>query len=131
MEKGARSVFERGSLSPGFSQFPERREVETGQRDSGPCLCGEETAARWRFFQKKFWMKVGEVGGKTVAEDLLGGGDPAFTKIPVGWAKEVRRTCSITMPTWTSNLPSVQNYTGKNQLSGNPAYGSILQRYDR
>ena len=64
-------------------------------------------------FQKKFWMKVGEVGGKTVAEDLLKEGDPAFTKILKGWAKGSPQEMFDYYADLDLKSPQVQNYLEK------------------
>ena len=39
------------------------------------------------YVEDKFWSKVGEVGGKDLANELLSKSDPAFSKILKGWGK--------------------------------------------
>ena len=39
------------------------------------------------YVEDKFWSKVGEIGGKDLANELLSKSDPAFSKILKGWGK--------------------------------------------
>jgi hypothetical protein len=45
------------------------------------------TLPRNPFVEDKFWSKVGEIGGKDLANELLSKSDPAFSKILKGWGK--------------------------------------------
>ena len=45
------------------------------------------TLPRIPYVEDKFWSKVGEIGGKDLANELLSKSDPAFSKILKGWGK--------------------------------------------
>ena len=45
------------------------------------------TITKKPYAENKFWDKVGEVGGKKVADELLNNSDPAYTKVLNGWGK--------------------------------------------
>ncbi len=45
------------------------------------------TLPRIPYVEDKFWSKVGEIGGKDLANELLNKSDPAFSKILKGWGK--------------------------------------------
>lgn len=64
-------------------------------------------------FQKKFWSKVGEIGGKEVAVELLQEGDPAFVKILEGWAKGSPQEMFDYYAELDLKSPDVQNYLEK------------------
>ena len=84
-----------------------------GARESLALAYAEKKLPPGGDFQKKFWMKVGEVGGKTVAEYLLKEGDPAFTKILNGWAKGSPREMFDYYADLDLKSPQVQNYLEK------------------
>ena len=69
-------------------------------RDALALAYEEKKLPHSKNFQEKFWMKIGEVGGATVAEELLKEGDPALLRSSKDGPREVRRKCLITMPTW-------------------------------
>ena len=64
-------------------------------------------------FQDRFWMKVGEIGGETVAKELLEDGDPAFSKILKGWAKGNPQEMFDYYADLDLTSPEVQNYLDK------------------
>tara|TARA_B100001094_G_scaffold332457_1_gene404584 strand:+ start:2253 stop:3539 length:1287 start_codon:yes stop_codon:yes gene_type:complete len=45
------------------------------------------TITKKSYAENKFWDKVGEVGGKKVADELLNDADSAYTKVLNGWGK--------------------------------------------
>ena len=45
------------------------------------------TITKKTYAENEFWDKVGEVGGKKVADELLNNSDPAYTKVLNGWGK--------------------------------------------
>lgn len=61
-------------------------------------------------FQEKFWSKIGEIGGKEVAEKLLSEGDPAFSKILLGWAKGSPQAMFNYYARLDLKSPEVQSY---------------------
>ncbi len=64
-------------------------------------------------FQERFWMKVGEIGGEEVANELLKDGDPAFSKILKGWAKGDPQEMFDYYADLDLTSPKVQNYLDK------------------
>ena len=64
-------------------------------------------------FQERFWMKVGEIGGEEVAKELLGDGDPAFSKVLKGWAKGNPQEMFDYYADLDLTSPEVQNYLDK------------------
>ena len=64
-------------------------------------------------FQERFWMKVGEIGGEEVANELLKDGDPAFSKILKGWAKGDPQEMFDYYAGLDLTSPKVQNYLDK------------------
>ncbi len=64
-------------------------------------------------FQEKFWTKVGEIGGKQVAEKLLTEGDPAFSEILQGWAKGSPQAMFDYYARLDLKSPEVQSYLEK------------------
>ena len=82
-------------------------------RDALALAYEEKKLPQSKNFQEKFWMKVGEVGGATVAEELLKEGDPAFTKILKGWAKGSPQEMFDYYADLDLKSPEVQNYLEK------------------
>ena len=82
-------------------------------RDALALAYEEKKLPKSKTFQEKFWMKVGEVGGTTVAEELLKEGDPAFTKILKGWAKGSPQEMFDYYADLDLKSPEVQNYLEK------------------
>ena len=82
-------------------------------RDALALAYEEKKLPQSKNFQEKFWMKVGEVGGATVAEELLKEGDPAFTKILKGWAKGSPQEMFDYYADLDLKSPEVQSYLEK------------------
>ena len=64
---------------------------------------------RNRFVENQFWRKVGEIGGKELAMELLQNSDPAFSKVLEGWGKRTRRKFLITSPSLISEALKSKN----------------------
>ena len=82
-------------------------------RDALALAYEQKKLPKSKSFQEKFWMKVGEVGGATVAEELLKEGDPAFTKILKGWAKGSPQEMFDYYAELDLKSPEVQSYLEK------------------
>ena len=62
------------------------------------------------FAENKFWEKVGEVGGKKVADELLNDSDPAYTKVLDGWGKADPQSLFDYFSKLDLKDPKIQNY---------------------
>lgn len=66
-----------------------------------------------RFVENQFWSKVGEVGGKDLANELLSKSDPAFSKILEGWGKKNPQEVFDYFAELDMRSPLVQKYLEK------------------
>mgnify|MGYP006078226689 CR=1 FL=1 len=65
-------------------------------------------------FQDKFWKRVGEIGGKGLAMELLKQSDPAFTQIIKGWASVNPQAMFDYYAALDIKSPEVQTYLDQN-----------------
>jgi hypothetical protein len=68
---------------------------------------------RSRFVENQFWSKVGEVGGKELAMELLQNSDPAFSKVLEGWGKKNPQEVFDYFAELDIRSPQVQKYLEK------------------
>ena len=68
---------------------------------------------RNRFVENQFWNKVGEIGGKELAMELLQNSDPAFSKILEGWGKKNPQEVFDYFAELDLRSPLVQKYLEK------------------
>ncbi len=71
------------------------------------------TLPRNRYVEDQFWSKVGEIGGKELAEELLSNSDPAFSKILKGWGKKNPREVFNFISELNIKDPKIQTYLEK------------------
>ena len=82
-------------------------------RDALALAYEEKKLPHTKNFQDRFWSKVGEVGGQTVAEELLKAGDSAFAKILKGWSNAKPQEMFDYYADLNLKSPEVQNYLQK------------------
>jgi len=68
---------------------------------------------RNRFVENQFWSKVGEIGGKELAMELLQNSDPAFSKVLEGWGKKNPQEVFDYFAKLDIRSPLVQKYLEK------------------
>ena len=68
---------------------------------------------RNRFVENQFWSKVGEIGGKELAMELLQNSDPAFSKVLEGWGKKNPQEVFDYFAELDIRSPQVQKYLEK------------------
>ena len=71
------------------------------------------TLPRNPYVEDKFWSKVGEIGGKELAEELLSNSDPAFSKVLKGWGKNNPQELFDYLWNLEINDPKIQTYLEK------------------
>ena len=91
-------------------------------RDALALAYEEKNLPQAKNFQDRFWTRVGEVGGQTVAEELLRAGDPAFAKILKGWAKRTPQEMFDYYADLNLKSPEVQNYLQKTNSRKSPLW---------
>ena len=72
-----------------------------------------ELLPRNRFVENQFWSKVGEIGGKELAMELLQNSDPAFSKVLEGWGKKNPQEVFDYFAELDIRSPQVQKYLEK------------------
>jgi hypothetical protein len=107
------NIFLQGNQSP--KEFLNSLTIDNWKeaRDALALAYEEKKLPQAKNFQDRFWSKVGEVGGQTVAEELLREGDPAFAKILKGWAKRTPQEMFDYYADLNLKSPEVQNYLQK------------------
>ena len=75
---------------------------------------------RNRFVENQFWSKVGEVGGKDLANELLSKSDPAFSKLLQGWGKKNPQEVFNYFAELDIKSPQVQSYLEKTNFREYP-----------
>ena len=75
---------------------------------------------RNRFVENQFWSKVGEVGGKDLANELLSKSDPAFSKLLQGWGKKNPQEVFDYFAELDIKSPQVQSYLEKTNFREYP-----------
>ena len=68
---------------------------------------------RNRFVENQFWSRVGEIGGKELANELLSKSDPAFSKVLEGWGKKNPQEVFDYFAELDLRSPLVQKYLEK------------------
>ncbi len=68
------------------------------------------TITKKTYAENEFWDKVGEVGGKKVADELLNNSDPAYTKVLNGWGKADPQSLFDYFSKLDLKDPKIQNY---------------------
>ena len=63
--------------------------------------------------EEMFWSKVGEIGGRKLADELLSKSDPAFSKILKGWGKKNPQELFDYLWDMEINDPKIQTYLEK------------------
>ncbi|MEK9784293.1 MAG: hypothetical protein VW312_06575, partial [Opitutales bacterium] len=106
-------IFLQGNQSP--KEFLDSLTIDNWKeaRDALALAYEEKKLPQAKNFQDRFWTRVGEVGGQTVAEELLRAGDPAFAKILKGWAKRTPQEMFDYYADLNLKSPEVQNYLQK------------------
>jgi hypothetical protein len=106
-------VFLQGDQSP--KEFFNSLSLENWKeaRDALALAYEQQQLPQAKNFQDKFWMRVGEIGGQEVAQELLKDGDPAFGKILKGWAKASPQEMFDYYADLNLRSPEVQNYLDK------------------
>ena len=106
-------VFLQGDQSP--QEFFNSLSLENWKeaRDALALAYEQKQLPQAKNFQDKFWMRVGEIGGQEVAQELLKDGDPAFGKILKGWAKASPQEMFNYYADLNLRSPDVQNYLDK------------------
>ena len=82
-------------------------------RDALALAYEEKNLPQAKNFKDRFWTRVGEVGGRAVAEELLREGDPAFAKILKGWSNAKPQEMFDYYADLNLKSPEVQNYLQK------------------
>jgi hypothetical protein len=75
---------------------------------------------RNRFVENQFWSRVGEIGGKDLANELLSKSDPAFSKILEGWGKKNPQEVFDYFAELDLRSPLVQKYLEKTNFREYP-----------
>jgi hypothetical protein len=65
------------------------------------------------YVENKFWGKVGEIGGKKLADELLSNSDPAFSKILKGWGEKNPQEVFDYISELDLKDPKIQKYLDK------------------
>ena len=106
-------IFLQGDQSP--KEFFNSLSLENWKeaRDALALAYEQQQLPQSKNFQDKFWMRVGEIGGQEVAQELLKDGDPAFGKILKGWAKASPQEMFDYYADLNLRSPEVQNYLDK------------------
>ena len=106
-------IFLQGEKSP--KDFLDSLTIDNWKeaRDALALAYEEKNLPQAKNFQDRFWTRVGEVGGQTVAEELLSAGDPAFAKILKGWAKRTPQEMFDYYAGLDLKSPEVQNFLQK------------------
>ena len=68
------------------------------------------TLPRNSYVENEFWSKVGEVGGRKVADELLNDSDPAYNDILAGWGKADPQALFDYFSELDLKDPKIQNY---------------------
>jgi hypothetical protein len=68
------------------------------------------TITKKPYAENKFWDKVGKIGGKKVADELLNNSDPAYTKVLNGWGKADPQSLFDYFSELDLKDPKIQNY---------------------
>ena len=68
------------------------------------------TITKKPYAENKFWDKVGKIGGKKVADELLNNSDPAYAQVLSGWGKADPQALFDYFSELDLKDPKIQNY---------------------
>ena len=71
------------------------------------------TLPKNHYVEDQFWSRVGEIGGRKLADELLSKSDPAFSKILKGWGKKNPQELFDYLWNLKINDPKIQTYLEK------------------